>query len=43
MGQVVERGTHQELMQSGGKYCHLWKEQQKEKEESKEEVKEDTA
>ena len=30
-GKVVEMGTHQQLLESGGKYCSLWKHQQNEK------------
>ncbi|WP_018933697.1 peptidase domain-containing ABC transporter [Gracilibacillus lacisalsi] len=26
-GEVIESGSHQELMQNGGKYYHLWKDQ----------------
>ena len=34
-GRVLERGTHQELLEMGGKYSQLWSNQQ-EKEEEKE-------
>ena len=27
-GKVLERGTHQELLEMGGKYSHLWSNQQ---------------
>ena len=31
-GRVVEAGTHQQLLDSEGKYCNLWKHQQNEQE-----------
>ena len=34
-GKVLERGTHQELLEMGGKYSQLWSNQQ-EKDEEKE-------
>ena len=34
-GRILERGTHQELLEMGGKYSQLWSNQQ-EKEEEKE-------
>ena len=34
-GRVAEAGTHQELLESGGKYCNLWRHQQNEQEKNK--------
>ena len=28
-GEVVEQGTHDQLLENNAKYCHLWREQQK--------------
>lgn len=28
-GEIIETGTHEELMQSGGAYCHLYQQQEK--------------
>ena len=33
-GAVVEAGTHQQLLEAGGKYCSLWKHQQNEQEKN---------
>ena len=30
-GTIIERGTHQQLLASGGKYARMWEEQEKEK------------
>ena len=36
-GRIVERGTHQDLLQAEGKYSQLWQNQQ-EKEDRKEKI-----
>ena len=33
-GRVVEQGTHQALLQLGGRYWQLWQHQQQEEEEA---------
>ena len=40
-GSVVERGTHQELLNTGGLYSTLWEQQIQENEENSEEKDED--
>ena len=30
-GTIIERGTHQQLLENGGKYARMWEEQEKEK------------
>ena len=39
--QVLERGSHQELVELGGKYAEMWRIQNREGEEKKEEVEKD--
>ena len=39
--QVLERGSHQELVELGGKYAEMWRIQNREGEEKKEEVEND--
>ena len=36
-GRIVERGTHEELLQLQGEYSHLWQTQQHQKGEKEEE------
>ena len=39
--QVLERGSHQELVELGGKYAEMWRIQNREGEEKKEGVEKD--
>ena len=39
--QVLERGSHQELVELGGKYAEMWRIQNREGEEKKEDVEKD--
>ena len=38
---MLERGSHQELVELGGKYAEMWRIQNREGEEKKEEVEKD--
>ena len=41
-GRIVERGTHQDLLQAEGKYSQLWRNQQEKEEEKEKKIESDT-